>query len=516
MEKQLILSNLISTFLSQKLRLEPVYAFSLASILISYLSYLSPDMFTIAYNWTTNYMYRVIGFVGVVCVCIWMYIKYSYPKKYLKLRNKTYKLSLYAYDDISLVSYYMERNPDAFSTTDLQYGHSHYRDIEGILLPEFDVITKINDKTYEVTGNLIVKLFTKEVKDSKIERVYVALETDENCLKPKEYFDKMKKFKEDVEKQSVHLLCKYVKLMSQNSDNKIAQYQSTIFYGLKDTKQERYTNFMESYFSPARDYIWKRISKVHFSPSKYREKGQAPTASILVHGPPGTGKSTLAYRLAVALGRNLISLNLLDFLNSKHQLYQILMSAYVGNERCKPNQYIILLEEFDNVIRYLEEHDKQPDFFSKAMMQCYMSNNSDPNDSDDDKTNKPDKSEKKPVIKAGDSYKLRLGDLLEILQGAVPIDGLIIIATTNDYEYIRKTLPALVRPGRLTPVLVDYLDWETLQEMSMFYFNEHLTIPERKINYPTSGLVEIALHCSSREEFENELDKLTQITQKHR
>ena len=51
-----------------------------------------------------------------------------------------------------------------------------------------------------------------------------------------------------------------------------------------------------------------------------------------------------------------------------------------------------------------------------------------------------------------DEGEFQLEDLLEILQGPVPREGQIIIATTNKFDEIKNECPALFRPGRLTPI----------------------------------------------------------------
>jgi hypothetical protein len=69
---------------------------------------------------------------------------------------------------------------------------------------------------------------------------------------------------------------------------------------------------------------------------------------------------------------------------------------------------------------------------------------------------------------------LKLSDLLTLFQGAVPIDGCIIIAMTNKYEEIRKECPALFRAGRLTPVYFGYFDFDLVNQVSMIYFGKPL------------------------------------------
>ena len=70
---------------------------------------------------------------------------------------------------------------------------------------------------------------------------------------------------------------------------------------------------------------------------------------------------------------------------------------------------------------------------------------------------------------------------------------MIIMATTNKYEEIKEMCPELFRPGRLTPVHFDYINKDTLQEISMFYFKRKLDcyIPD-VLSIPTSQIIELA------------------------
>ena len=62
-----------------------------------------------------------------------------------------------------------------------------------------------------------------------------------------------------------------------------------------------------------------------------------------------------------------------------------------------------------------------------------------------------------------DKDELNIGDLLGIIQGILPLTH-IIIATTNKYEHIKESCPALFRYGRLEPMYMDLFDEELFYE----------------------------------------------------
>lgn len=116
------------------------------------------------------------------------------------------------------------------------------------------------------------------------------------------------------------------------------------------------------------------------------------------------------------------------------------------------------------------------------------------------------------IIKSMDidnkSEIVRLADLLELFQGPVPISRQI-IATTNHFNKIKSSLPALFRPGRLTDIEFKYLDWATLNKLTVYYLKDKMTLPEFPITIATSHIVEMAikykLTSKSFSEFEHEL-----------
>jgi ATP-dependent 26S proteasome regulatory subunit len=193
---------------------------------------------------------------------------------------------------------------------------------------------------------------------------------------------------------------------------------------------------------------------------------------MLLYGPPGTGKSTFVYRLAMSTNRHIISIDL-NNVTHKRNAYQIIQNPY--SEDMKPSEYIILLEEFDNVVLNLKAKE--------TIKHKTNINSKKDNDKNDDK---------QVIEVCTDDFELN--DLLEIFQGPVPREGQIIIATTNKYDEIKEVCPALFRPGRLTPVEFGYMTSKEVNELANVYFGHEVDI---KFNpqIPTSKIIEIALYA---------------------
>lgn len=501
---------MVSNFLANKFKIDSMTAFAVSSLLIGYVNKETID-------------FRLGTMAIVVAIFVWIGYAYIYPylcKKKSQMSNHT-SLNVYGFQWLATIVDYMKHNPKFFQVTAYQCGSDGpYPSVNNLTIPAIDCVTEINDTKFNVRGTLIPRVWKKQInKDNIQEDVYIELKTNDSSAL--EYFNLISKELEVKRAGNNRLTCTYLRVDKSTNGN-YQNNESLIYDGVKDSDQERYDKYMKSFFSSAKTNIWNFVSHVHFHPEFFYSKGQMPCVNYLFYGPPGTGKSNLAYRLAIATGRHLVNLNLLDFIYSKAHVFQLLMNPYVSGRGRRARECIILMEEFDNTLRELVEREKRSRsvkkfFRAPAYFPGSESESSDSESSESESgSEKKKKSEKEPMIKAGDSSTLCLGDLLEILQGAVPIDGLIVIATTNNYKYIRETLPALVRPGRLTPVLIDYLDWETLQELAVYYFGERLEMEEIKIKYPTSGLVELAISCTfeknPKEQFEKRLRELARIS----
>jgi SpoVK/Ycf46/Vps4 family AAA+-type ATPase len=231
---------------------------------------------------------------------------------------------------------------------------------------------------------------------------------------------------------------------------------------------------MRPFFHQEKTRLWKTLKTIQTNPDYYISRGQTAGVNLLLHGHGGTGKSSLIYRIAQCFQRNIVSLDLRAL--TKKRAYQIIQRPHSDDYR----KYIILFEEFDISIKelYLREQHTNEDKKYDELLDLV----------------------KKGAETISTSYKkdddLKLRDLLEIFQGPVPFEQMIIIATTNRYDEIKEMCPELFRPGRLTPVHFDYINRETLQELSQYYFGRKIEsyLPDM-LNIPTSLIVELAFEA---------------------
>lgn len=252
--------------------------------------------------------------------------------------------------------------------------------------------------------------------------------------------------------------------------------------------------------------------------------------NLILHGPPGVDKSSFIYRIATIMKKSIISVDLSLYLDKKKDLYALFHGQEFklpeGNDNYNiANNTIIILEEFDNTIRKLVDLEQiyklKQDLIELDFSKKKQSLINDDGETDIILSDEPrPKKEKLSIAKVTHEIDqilhtnnintksdiLRISDLLELFQGPVPVKDRLIIATTNYYDDIKNTLPALFRPGRLSPLAFKYLTWDLLNELTQYYFDTAMTVDQFKITIPTSQIIELALRYKNDfEEFQEEL-----------
>ncbi|RHZ73073.1 hypothetical protein CDV55_104373 [Aspergillus turcosus] len=187
----------------------------------------------------------------------------------------------------------------------------------------------------------------------------------------------------------------------------------------------------------------------------YSNRGIPYRRGYLLHGPPGTGKTSLCFAASGLLGLTLYLLSL----NSKSLDEDSLMSLFSE----LPRRCIVLLEDVDSA--GITQKRAEEDSASAVLVEK-------------DKSSTEEKeSEKKGVSLSG---------LLNVIDGVAASEGRILIMTTNHAE---KLDPALLRPGRVDMTIAfGYADRDAMRELFSAIYSmlegdvrpSRTTVPQRK------------------------------------
>jgi len=298
-----------------------------------------------------------------------------------------------------------------------------------------------------------------------------------------------------------------VKTTYYNNDNFFITLQEIKNGNRKSLLKDLYRKYILTFFHPKRDELWNQIAKIQFNPEFYINNGQYPQISLLLYGPPGTGKSSFAYRIAQALQRNVVEINLKN-ITSKRELRQIFLHFYqqFNDTELYSSDNVYVLDEFDMAIEFLEAKEKLKKQQNLELLNKIdrisekLSFLVDSEEEPQEKTiiNKDDKVEEKLEPLVEDEDELTLNDLLNIFQGPVANHQSIIIATTNRFHKIYKKCPRLFRDGRLKPYYFGYASKNILNQMTQFYFDKEILdnkiIPD-DLRVTPSRIAHLALNC---------------------
>ena len=281
-------------------------------------------------------------------------------------------------------------------------------------------------------------------------------------------------------------------MTSSTSDSKTTHKMFYKKYKLSDSRT------FESFFHPEKESILRLVDQFSNKTGKFSIAGYPMKLGFLLHGPPGTGKTSFIKALAQLTKRHIINIPL-SKINTNQELMNLMFdqnvliadSTDVSSSASLPhNRCIFVMEDVDaasNVVhkRTTMESKNGPDLEAAMMMLNAMSAE------EGSKARSPSDSlasgieisafenevagphNWKDCLKDWSSFendKLNLASLLNMLDGVIDTPERIIVMTTNHPE---KLDPALIRPGRINRKI--YLgNVKLLQAQSMIrhYFND--------------------------------------------
>lgn len=253
------------------------------------------------------------------------------------------------------------------------------------------------------------------------------------------------------------------------------------------------TKTFDSMFFEEKESLKSYINYFMNNESKYRKLGKPYTLGLLLHGYPGTGKTSFIKALARYTARHIVVLSSKKIKNID-SLKDIFLNEEINDIRIPHTKRLYVFEEIDcsqwkNMVSSREKTDIQKNSIYDNSKSCA-----------------PPQQHLQVIVQtavqkalkteidefSGDENKddtqidLNLGDFLDLLDGIIEMPGRMIIFTSNHPEILD---PALLRPGRIDKVIeFKKMRRENIKDMYKLWFDHDMdtTVYEKLEDYKYS------------------------------
>lgn len=240
-----------------------------------------------------------------------------------------------------------------------------------------------------------------------------------------------------------------------------------------ECKFESVKTFDNTFFD-GKKYLLKNLDFFLKNKDWYYEKGRPYTLGIALHGPPGTGKTSVIKAIANKTNRHIINLSM-KIIKTRRQLIDFFFeSTYNRNNDVGTINFdnkIIVIEDIDCIGDIILDRSKK-----KSKKEVNISNGGnikfgdilqsivEVNDTSNGVTTKP--------FSTLEEDNITLDDILNLWDGINETSGRILIISSNHYD---KLDPALIRPGRIdVPLELGNASRETISQIYMHYYDKKI------------------------------------------
>ncbi|KAG7377164.1 hypothetical protein PHYBOEH_001085 [Phytophthora boehmeriae] len=252
----------------------------------------------------------------------------------------------------------------------------------------------------------------------------------------------------------------------------------------------------DNLFFEEKDTVLQLLDNFTTRSGKFAIKGFPYKLGLLLHGPPGTGKTSLIKAVAQYTKRHVVTISL-----GKIKTNQQLLDALFDMQFAVQGLDSPVEMSFEDVVFVMEDIDCASSIVNARADDTIDAETKSSSSDGDADTKPPVQSEDdklmstmiKVVLDDEKKYnqrndKLNLSGLLNVLDGVIDCPGRIVIMTTNHPE---KLDPALVRPGRVNKkLLLSYMGSTQIQQMIEYFCVNQLNASQAR------RLVEAFKHSS--------------------
>jgi hypothetical protein len=313
---------------------------------------------------------------------------------------------------------------------------------------------------------------------SKIEKINITIFSyKSNISEIKEFVETLtNKYLASIIDSRINKNFIYTLIKTSFSENKYEMWDEHIFSST--------VNFSNLFFEEKESFL-RKLDFFLNNKEWYFEKGIPYTLGIGLHGPPGTGKTSLIKALAIKTNSDIIILSM-KLLKTRKQLYNTYFEDRYSIDNKKGSvpfdKKIIVFEDLDcigDVVldRNLKKEKSKYNLLDELNKNIINNQNNIANIIGKIKDEKKDEDMEKIFKLANPSLNpedepITLDDILNLWDGIRETPGRIMCISSNHYQDLD---PALIRPGRIDISLeLSYVSHKILKQVYEHLFNEQI------------------------------------------
>ena len=503
--------------------------------LFNYLNFFTPKCNTITLEGKicmkiTSYITKTDNLFSNRFMAFWYYIsKNNLNNKTIK-SVKEYANSSNIYDDYGEPKNYKKR----FVNRNQENSNEESSDDEEFTIKNRDIFIVDQHNYFKLTKDIYCKISKKysemgdEKKPYEMENIIIEIYSYKLSLKElTNFLDNIDEtYKKSLEKYRNNK--KFIYNLIGQGDNNNNSYDREIKSSWQECEFISTRKFDNLFFENKDILIDKLdffINNKHF----YEYEGHPYTFGLGLHGPPGTGKTSIIKCIANKLNRHIIVIPL-SKIKTQNEFSEYFFESYYNRYNRKKIDFkdkIIVFEDIDCMSDIVKKRNIDNTNLNNQDMNSDISDNNDDNKNDNnimEKTLKMQNQLLNKIAKKVDNEheetllvdfdkskddKITLSFILNIIDGIRETPGRILIITSNNYDSLD---PALIRPGRIDMTLeMKNANIQTINQMFKHYYNELIPneIKSKLKDYIISPakLVNLRLHNEKSEDFLKDLVK---------